>query len=156
MHQDFAAVVNELHPSFERLVSQEPISEGRFLRPLPKRGVYLFSEGDRHLYIGRSNNMRKRFGGHTNPSSKHFTAAFAFKLAREATGFLKATYKPGEGSQAWLMGQPSFQAAFSDAKHRVRRMDFRCVEEIDPVRQCLLEIYGAVVLKTPYNDFDNH
>ena len=30
------------------------------------------------------------------------------------------------------------------------------VEETDAVKQALLEIYTAVVLKTPYNDFDNH
>ena len=35
-------------------------------------------------------------------------------------------------------------------------VDFRCVEEVDPVRQCLLEVYCAVVLQTPYSDFDNH
>ena len=32
----------------------------------------------------------------------------------------------------------------------------RFVEENDPVRQALLEIYAAVALKTPYNDFDTH
>jgi hypothetical protein len=35
-------------------------------------------------------------------------------------------------------------------------MDLRFVEESDPIRQALLEIYSARVLKTPYNDFDNH
>jgi len=35
-------------------------------------------------------------------------------------------------------------------------MDLRYVEESDPVRQTLLEVYIAVVLKTPYNDFNNH
>jgi hypothetical protein len=35
-------------------------------------------------------------------------------------------------------------------------MDYRYVEEADPVRQCLLEVYCAAVLATPYNDFDNH
>ena len=35
-------------------------------------------------------------------------------------------------------------------------MQVRYVEEIDPLRQALLEIYVAVVLKTPYNDFNTH
>jgi hypothetical protein len=35
-------------------------------------------------------------------------------------------------------------------------MDLRFVEESDPTRQALLEIYVAVTLKTPFNDFDNH
>ena len=47
-------------------------------------------------------------------------------------------------------------AAFDAAKARVRAMEFRYVEEADPIRQAVLEIYCAVALETPYNDFDNH
>jgi hypothetical protein len=49
--------------------------------------------------------------------------------------------------------QPDFLAAFSEAKARVRAMDFRFVEQRDQTRQALLEIYAAVVLETKYNDF---
>ena len=35
-------------------------------------------------------------------------------------------------------------------------MDLRFVEEADPTRQALLEIYASVVLRTEYNDFDTH
>jgi len=35
-------------------------------------------------------------------------------------------------------------------------MELGYVEEVDALRQTLLEIYVAVVLKTPYNDFDTH
>jgi hypothetical protein len=35
-------------------------------------------------------------------------------------------------------------------------MDVRYVEETDPLRQALLEIYVSIILKTPYNDFDTH
>lgn len=83
-------------------------------------------------------------------------AAFAFRLAREATGQMKATYRPGEGSRNALAIEPTFKAAFDAAKARIRAMEFRYVEEADPVRQCVLEIYCAVALATPYNDFDNH
>jgi hypothetical protein len=83
-------------------------------------------------------------------------AAFAFRLAREATGNLKATYRPGEGSRKALAVEPEFKAEFEAAKARLRAMDFRYVEEAEPVRQCVLEIYCAVALGTPYNDFDNH
>ena len=54
------------------------------------------------------------------------------------------------------MENPEFVAAFDSAKARIRNMDLRFVEETDPVRQALLEIYVAEVLGTPYNDFDNH
>jgi hypothetical protein len=42
------------------------------------------------------------------------------------------------------------------AKLRIAVMDLRYVEESDPTCQALLEIYAATVLKTPYNDFENH
>jgi hypothetical protein len=42
------------------------------------------------------------------------------------------------------------------SKARVRNMDLRYVEEADPTRQALLEIYASVVLRTMYNDFDTH
>ncbi len=119
------------------------------------RGVYLFSEQDASLYVGRSNRMRQRIRNHGSPSATHRQAAFAFKLSREATGKAKATYKP-EGSRAQLMLDPTFVAAFTAAKARIATMQIRYVEEPDPVRQCLLEIYVGVSLATPYNDFDNH
>ena len=34
-------------------------------------------------------------------------------------------------------------------------MEFRYVEETDPTRQALLEIYCAFALGTRYNDFEN-
>jgi hypothetical protein len=83
-------------------------------------------------------------------------AAFAFRLARESTGNLRATYKKGPGSRTGLMEDPAFAQAFDDAKTRIRQMDLRFVAESDPIRQTLLEVYVAVTLNTPYNDFDNH
>ena len=51
---------------------------------------------------------------------------------------------------------PIFIDAFSQAKARVREMEYRWVIELDPTTQCLLEIYVATVLGTPFNDFDTH
>ncbi|HEX8695680.1 MAG TPA: GIY-YIG nuclease family protein [Longimicrobium sp.] len=118
-------------------------------------GIYLFSEGPQHLYVGRSRNIRKRLARHCLPSATHRMAAFAFRLAREETGRLKATYKT-EGSRRKLMEDPVFRAAFESAKARIREMDVRFVAEEDPLRQTVLEVYTAVALRTPYNDFDTH
>ncbi|MNL59289.1 hypothetical protein D3C87_1830030 [compost metagenome] len=49
-----------------------------------------------------------------------------------------------------------FKGAFDQALVRMRSMEFRFVEEDDPTRQCLLEIYVSVVCGSPYNDFDTH
>jgi hypothetical protein len=80
---------------------------------------------------------------------------FAFKLAREATGHREPGYT-AENSRAALAADDGFKQAFAEAKARIRKMEVRYVEEADPLRQTLLEIYVAVVLKTPYNDFDTH
>jgi hypothetical protein len=77
-------------------------------------------------------------------------------LAREATGRMKASYKAGTGSRAGLMLNPEFEQAFRDAKARIREMQYRFVEETDENRQALHEIYCAIVLGTPYNDFGTH
>ncbi len=54
------------------------------------------------------------------------------------------------------MGDTAFRMTFDNAKKRIKQMDLRYVEEDDPLRQCLLEIYVAVIAKTEFNDFDTH
>jgi predicted GIY-YIG superfamily endonuclease len=117
--------------------------------------VYLLSDGDHPLYVGRSNAIRRRLQAHCRASAKHNAATFAFRLAREETGKLEATYST-RGSRADLEQDSTFREAFDRAKLRVRAMNVRFVEESDPTRQALLEIYVALSLGTPYNDFDNH
>lgn len=155
MNQHFAELVESLGPSLRRLLAMEPVTPISLPKRMPKEGVYLFSEGRKHLYGGRSKDIRGRIGRHSRPGASHRMAAFAFRLAREATDHLDASYKK-EGSRSQLMEDPAFRAAFDEAKTRIREMDVRFVEEDDPVRQALLEIYVAVSLETPYNDFRTH
>lgn len=155
MHSIFKDFVEKLEPKFQQLILMKPIKYSNLPRHLPKRGLYLFSDGDDHLYVGRTNRLRERLRGHCIPSATHFTATFAFRIARQETGILKATYKT-EGSRAELVSHDVFGPAFLEAKARIAEMDIRYVEEDEPVSQALLEIYVATVLGTPFNDFDNH
>lgn len=156
MDKKFAALVETLAPKLDQLLAMVPLQSGTLPRDMPASGIYLFSENGRHLYVGRSNVLRKRYGRHCRPGATHRSAAFAFQLARHATGKLIATYRAGEGSRAGLMLDPQFAAAFTAAKERIRKMEYRYVAEADQNRQALLEIYCAVVLGTPYNDFGTH
>ena len=156
MDPRFASVVEALHPAFERLLAMPPTGHGRLPSDMPLQGVYLFSEGTRHLYAGRSNHLRNRVGQHCRAGSQHNQAVFAFRLAREATGMIIPAYSTGIGSRKALVTEASFSQAFTTAKVRVRAMDYRCVEEIDQTRQALLEIYCAITLGCPYNDFNTH
>ncbi|MEY9098006.1 hypothetical protein ABIA24_000915 [Sinorhizobium fredii] len=156
MHRKFQEVAEKLHPKFEALLCCPPVSGGKLPKVMPHSGIYLFSEGSNHLYVGRTRRMRGRYGDHSRSSAKHNDAPFAFKLAREQTGYLKSEYKPGKHSRIGLSQDPIFDAAFKTALLRIRAMDFRYVEETDPTAQCLLEVYASVVLGTRYNDFDTH
>lgn len=155
MHEVFVPYLQLLDLSLERLTTMQPVTISTLPRELPSRCVYLFSDAGQHLYVGRTNRFRNRLRQHSIPAAQHNQAVFAFKLAREKTGHMEASYKP-EGSRAALSVDPEFAEAFVQAKARVRQMELRFVEEIDPLRQALLEIYVAVVLKTPYNDFNTH
>lgn len=154
MNERFAKIVEALEPTFQKLVQMRPLSANGLVGVVPERGIYLFSEGTKHLYVGRSNSLRKRIQNHGRVGSGHNKATFAFRMARQETGF-KASYK-AEGSRGELEKDPVFGPAFLAAKSRIRAMDLRFVEERDPTRQALLEIYAATVLETPFNDFENH
>ena len=155
MHEHFRQHIESLHPSFELLLQSEPFTFGSLPKDLPMAGIYLFTEAGKHLYVGRTNNIRRRLQQHCRPGSTHNSAPFAFRLAREARNVLKATYKT-EGSRAHLVQDVAFAAAFTDSKARLCAMQIRVVEESNPLRQALLEMYVAVSLDAPYNDFDNH
>lgn len=155
LHPKFAAVIESLHPSYERLMAMEPLKGvPPSKKTTPKSGIYLFSEGDRHLYVGRSNRIAERYRLHCGLSAKQNQASFAWKLMAEVVGH-KATYLRGEG-RADMILLPHYADAFAAAKARIRAMDYRFVEEADQTRQALLEAYLCIVLGTPYNDFDTH
>jgi hypothetical protein len=155
MDPRFAAVIERLEPKYQALVGMTPVKYVTLPSKLPRRGIYLFSEGVHFLYVGRTSHLRQRVRGHCVPSANHFTATFAFRIAREATGRIKASYAKS-GSRPDLLNDATFALAFEDAKRRIASMDLRFVEEEDPTQQALLEIYAATILNAKYNDFDNH
>jgi hypothetical protein len=104
MDKKFSAFVEILAPKLTQLITMPPLRCGSLPRDVALSGVYLFSEGDIHLYVGRSNTLRQRHGRHCRPGATHRQAAFAFLLAREETGLMTATYRAGEGSRGWIDG----------------------------------------------------
>lgn len=155
MNETFRKYVESLEPSLEALRECTPFRAADIPKGIPQAGVYLFSEFGRPLYVGRTNTMRRRLQQHCRPGSGHNTAPFAFLLARLECGTTKASYRP-EGSRKALLEDPEFARAFKDQKERIRSMDIQVVEEAHSLKQALLEMYIAVALGTPHNDFDNH
>lgn len=155
MDETFRKFIESLEPSFQKLMKMGPVSVASLPMDAPQSGIYLFSENGRHLYVGRTNTIRKRLQNHCRPSSGHNSATFAFRLAREITGQTVATYTE-KGSRTHLENDPVFGPVFIEQKARVKKMEVRYVSEPDPMRQALLEMYVSVSLQTPHNDFDNH
>jgi hypothetical protein len=151
----FAALVDQLAPKTLALSSGHIEGISSLPRDPPLPGVYLFSDGKKHLYVGRSKNIRARYFMHSRAGSPHNQASFAFLLAAEATNTPPTKYAKGEG-RAFIVQRSPFKEAFLEAKARIRSMTFRWVVESDPVRQALLEIYAAVTLGAKYNDFKTH
>lgn len=150
MDSRFAEFVDALVEKHEAMMAMTPIRRDDLPKGLPPAGVYVFSEGANHLYVGRTRRLRRRIIEHSHP--KMFDAPFAFRLAREKVGKTKASYTKKD-SRKELLADPEFLQARLAACERIRAMDIRFAEEADPVRQSLLEIYSSVVLGTPYNEF---
>jgi len=49
-----------------------------------------------------------------------------------------------------------FVRFFKSARERIKRMYVQFIEELNPIRQALLEIFAFLQAKAKYNDFDNH
>lgn len=118
MNQLFAALAEKLDAKFQELLAKPPVPASNVPSDTPTGGIYLFSEGDVHLYAGRTkrairDRIRNQIGA--NPSA----ASFPWLIAREATG-RKATYKK-IGSRDDLLADPTFRAAYDGAKARIAR-----------------------------------
>jgi excinuclease UvrABC nuclease subunit len=78
MDEQFRQHIESLQPSFEVLINCEPFQFASLPKVLPKAGVYLFSDGEHHLYVGRTNSIRKRLQQHCRESSSHNSAPSLF------------------------------------------------------------------------------
>jgi predicted GIY-YIG superfamily endonuclease len=147
--RDFEFLMAKVKTLHDELMQMDSVTRDN-LGECDYPGVYLFTEKDLHLYVGRTRRLRARLHQHSRPSVKD--APFAFRLARENTGRLKASYR-AEGSRKALDIDPDFRKSFAEAKERIRQMTIRYVRVEDDLTQALLEIYTSTVLGSPYNEF---
>jgi predicted GIY-YIG superfamily endonuclease len=150
---EFDQAVSDVEIKYSKLLASHKHRMDNLPKDMPLAGIYLLSEHGKSLYVGRTNKLRNRLQNHTR--NNHNQATFAFLLAREKTGKIKASYQKA-GSREDLLTQPDFRSAFDEARQRIKEMDVQFVEEANPVRQALLEIYTAMRVRARYNDFDNH
>jgi hypothetical protein len=117
-------------------------------------GIYLFTERGRPIYVGQTQDLRRRLGDHTRDGGTHFSASFAFLLAR---GSAKRAGLNIHRSRSDLASHPRFRPIFREAKRRVALMDVRFLPVKDPVVRTVFEVYAALALGTTrYNSFETH
>jgi hypothetical protein len=128
-------------------VSNMPLS-------LAVSGIYILSDDSGPLYIGRSDNVRRRLQWHTHNS--HSQATLAFLMARRSTGNVEPSCRTTLSRAALLKSDRSFRRAFDRARKDIRAMRVQHVRVEDAATQAVLEVATALLLKTPFNDFGNH
>lgn len=150
----------------EQLEGSEVYGRPETGRPKAPRthGVYLFTEGGVHMYVGRTgltersvkggkqsaSGFRARLAGHSRPASDVNSASFALRMAMKAAA--------GRGidvpaKRADRLKNDEFAGLFTNAKKQITAMDFRTVEIEDDRESAVFEIYAAFVLNTQYNSF---
>ncbi|HEY9083706.1 MAG: hypothetical protein COA31_005470 [Flavobacteriales bacterium] len=152
MNKIFQERIDKLSSQFVTLQNCKSIKRDN-LSSVPNRGIYLFIVKGIPIYVGRTNRMRARLLEHSRPSSKHNAASFAFKLAKEQANKMCIDTKLKRSA---LVKDKKFNKLFSKSKQQVAAMDIKYIEINNPIEQYLFELYVSEMLKTPYNDFENH
>ncbi|MBE9512964.1 MAG: GIY-YIG nuclease family protein [Chloroflexi bacterium] len=154
MSEKFSQQINKMPELLKDLKSQ-PLLTRENLTGIPQKGIYVFYENNKALYVGRSNRIKLRIQEHSRPSSMHNSASFAFRLAREELA--RHQDIPKDATRGELEKAPGFDSLFYRARDRVARMKIRVIGIDDQVTQALFEIYAALTLDTTkYNDFGTH
>ena len=123
------------------------------LDDLPNKGVYAFYEGDKPLYVGRSNRLRQRVKEHGQPGSRTNKATFAYRLLANEYGLPMGHDRDHLRSEV----ADEHDAEFREQKKRVRNMSVQAVGICDDTVAYFFEAYAIVALDTTkYNKFEPH
>lgn len=153
MNLEFKKRIEKTKGLFEQLHSS-PV-----LTLLPKSlpavpAIYVFLENGKPVHVGRTRNLKKRSRGHIAKS--HYSASFAFKRARIATGNEKASYKVEGSRNALVAADSPFLTEFTRQIELVKLMQVKFLHVEDPIDQYLLELYAAMEYGTSMSEFDTH
>lgn len=154
MPANFQTIIDTLPSLLDRLKKSPALLRDE-LQNIPQKGIYVFYEKGKPIYVGRSKSMKNRLKQHMmQKSAGHNSASFAFNIAK------RDAHKKGVNIRKWraeLEKNEIFKQLFSQAKERVSHMRVRCVAISDPNMQAIFEIYASLALKTTkYNTFDTH
>ena len=153
MSVQFDQLIDKMPKLLNDLKSQ-PLLTRDNLAGIPNQGVYVFYQNNKPVYVGRSNNLKRRIQQHGRLSSRHNSASLAFNIAKEMMG--RNEQIPKFITRKELEEAPGFDQVFFLARNTVANMKIRVIEIEDQIEQALFEIYAALTLNTRYNDFSTH
>lgn len=154
MNSEFKTYVDQLPGLLEDLTSCPSIARCD-LNGIPAKGVYVFFDKGKPIYVGRSDDMKGRIQRHSRPSSGHGSATFAFLMAKKDAARKGIDLKR---QRVHLENDVAFGDCYAEAKDNISKMPVKVVRIDDPILQTLFEVYAAVALGTAtgYNNFENH
>jgi hypothetical protein len=153
MKNNFKQYSDKLPALMEQLRNSDLIATNDF-PTIPSKGIYVFYEDKKPIYVGRSNRLTKRLREHHAEYSTHYSATFAFKLAKKKAGEKGVDLHK---TQKALAKDPVFANIFREERQRVSKMSVRVIEIEDQITQYLFETYAVLELgTTDYNDFWTH
>ena len=154
MRASFDQVICQMKPLMDKLLKGPKLNREQ-INGIPQKGIYVFYENGKPIYVGRSNRMKDRIQEHGRNSSKHGSATFAFNLALDELGL--SSGHDAKNTRSEIQEDPAFHKTFDKQKERVRNMQVRVVEIEDQILQTVFEVYAVLELGTArYNRFENH
>ncbi|WP_135604937.1 hypothetical protein [Methanococcoides sp. NM1] len=153
MKKEFESIIDSLPVLLEKLVNSRPLKRDN-LQGMPECGIYVYYKDRIPLFVGRSDNMKKRIMAQSRKGSTHHSAPFAFLLARN-----KAIAKGMDienKTRNELINDPLFNDLFIQSKEEVSKMSIRYVEVKNPEEQTIFQVYASMELNTEFNKFETH
>ena len=152
MNTEFQKITKKMEPLLDELLASPKMTLDQ-LREVPDKGVYIFYENDKPVYVGRSNRVRNRIKEHGADSSGHESATFALKLLR------KDLNDPGGHSPKYsrktIVDCPELNQQFAEKRKLVQEMQFQVVAISDHPTQYIFEAYAIISLgTTEFNSFE--
>ena len=151
MNAKFEKIINTFPALMEKLNKSHFITR-EDLKKIPDRGIYVFYDGKKPIYVGRSERLKSRLREHSNQSSSQTSATFAFNLAKSRAKKLGIDIS---GNRKILEQDPHFSPIYKEEKNRVSKMKFKVIRINNPIKQNLFEVYASLELKTK-QDWGTH
>lgn len=151
MNEQFRGHVKRA-PALYELLRSQPIHSVRSHSLGKQAGIYILWEASVPAHVGRTRNIRQRLRAHCTPN--HNSASFAFKRARRELE--QPTTYNRQTSRAVLQNDPVFGPCFRRHVEAVGQMEVQFLEVADPIDQYFLELYTALELELPTDEFDTH